>query len=222
MRDYLWLYQHALEQKGGAEPLEALLPSPKTTVELVQASDSQFLSALCRRVFRAGLKHSMVDAKWPAFEKEFFGFSPEKLVLISDEALERAMQNKKLIRHWAKIKSIRQNALMVQVASEANGGFGRFLAGWPEEDILSLWKYFAREGSQLGGNSAAYFLRMVGKDTFILTRDVVAALIAQGIVQKHPTTKGDLAAVQYAFNNWREQSGRPFCQLSLMLAFCVG
>ena len=222
MRDYLWLYQHAVEQKGGAEVLEALLPSPKTAVELVQLSDSLYLSALCRRVFRAGLKHSMVDAKWPAFEKEFFGFSPEKLVLISDEMLEQAMQNKKLIRHWGKIKSIRQNAQMVQEVSEANRGFGRFLLDWPERDLLGLWRYLAREGSQLGGNSAAYFLRMVGKDTFILTRDVVAALIAQGIIQKHPTTRGDLAAVQYAFNKWREQSDRPFCQLSLMLAFCVG
>lgn len=222
MKDYLWLYQHALEQKGGAQALEGLLSPPKTSVQLAQTSDSQYLSDICRRVFRAGLKHSMVDAKWPAFEQEFFNFSPEKLVLLSDEALEKAMHNKKLIRHWGKIKSIRQNALMVREASRANSGFGRFLADWPEDEIISLWKYLAREGAQLGGNSAAYFLRMAGKDTFILTRDVVAALVAQDIIRKHPTSKADLAAVQDAFNGWREQSGRPLCQLSRMLAFCVG
>jgi len=222
VKDYLWLYQHALEQKGGAKALEGLLVLPKTAVQLAQVSDSQYLSDLCRRVFRAGLKHSMVDAKWPAFEKEFFDFSPEKLVLFSDELLDKAMQNKKLIRHWGKIKSIRQNALMVREASRINSGFGRFLADWPEDEIISLWRYLARQGAHLGGNSAAYFLRMAGKDTFILTRDVVGALVAQGIIRKHPTSKADLAAVQDAFNGWREQSGRPLCQLSRMLAFCVG
>ncbi|MFO6136633.1 DNA-3-methyladenine glycosylase I, partial [Pseudomonas aeruginosa] len=31
----------------------------------------------------------------------------------------------------------------------------------------------------------------------------------------------DLAAVQGAFNQWREESGRPLCQLSVMLAHTV-
>ncbi|MNN83431.1 hypothetical protein D3C81_2004670 [compost metagenome] len=50
---------------------------------------------------------------------------------------------------------------------------------------------------------------------------MVAALKAQGIVDKAPTSQRDLAAVQAAFNQWREQSGRPLCQLSMMLAFTV-
>lgn len=46
----------------------------------------------------------------------------------------------------------------------------------------------------------------------------MAALNAQGIVDKVPTSQRDLAAVKEAFNTWREQSGRPLCQLSVMLA----
>ncbi len=38
---------------------------------------------------RAGLKHSLVDANWPAFEQVFFGFDPEKVVLMGAEHLER-------------------------------------------------------------------------------------------------------------------------------------
>jgi len=64
-------------------------------------------------------------------------------------------------------------------------------------------------------------LRMVGKDTFLLTEDVVVALMAQGIVDKKPTSKADLQKVQSAFNDWQQQSGRPFCQLSRMLAMTV-
>ena len=45
--------------------------------------------------------------------------------------------------------------------------------------FVSLWKYLSKHGHQLGGLSAPRFLRMVGKDTFVPSYDVVAALNAQ-------------------------------------------
>ena len=62
---------------------------------------------------------------------------------------------------------------------------------------------------------------MVGKDTFVPSYDVVAALNAQKIVDKAPTSLRDLATVQAAFNQWHAESGRPMCQLSMMLAYTV-
>jgi 3-methyladenine DNA glycosylase Tag len=62
---------------------------------------------------------------------------------------------------------------------------------------------------------------MVGKDTFVPTDDVVTALRAQGVVDKTPTSLKELAAVQSVFNTWQQQSGRPLCQLSVMLAHTV-
>ena len=222
MRKYEWIYQHALEQKGGVKALEALLPQAKSAAELAVVSDDRYLSEISRRVFRAGLKHEMVDKKWPAFEEVFYNFEPNKLVLMSDEALENTLQDKRIIRHWGKIKSIRHNALMLVEVTQQYGSFGKFLAQWPTTDIVGLWKWLVKQGKQLGGNSGPYFLRMVGKDTFVLTNDVVAALVAQGIVDKKPTSQTDLQLVQAAFNQWQEQSGRPLCQISRMLAFCVG
>ncbi|MEZ5547938.1 MAG: DNA-3-methyladenine glycosylase I [Pseudomonadales bacterium] len=222
MRKYEWIYQHALEQKGGVKALEALLPQAKSAAELAVVSDDRYLSEISRRVFRAGLKHEMVDKKWPAFEEVFYNFEPNKLVLMSDEALENTLRDKRIIRHWGKIKSIRHNALMLVEVAQQYGSFGKFLAQWPTTDIVGLWKWLVKQGKQLGGNSGPYFLRMVGKDTFVLTNDVVAALVAQGIVDKKPTSQTDLQLVQAAFNQWQEQSGRPLCQISRMLAFCVG
>lgn len=111
---------------------------------------------------------------------------------------------------------------MVSELSARHGGFGRFLAAWPESDIIGLWQLLKKQGSQLGGNSSAYFLRMVGKDTFMLTDDVVTALKAQGVVEKKPTAQRDLKQVQEAFNQWRETSGRPLCQISRLLAHSIG
>jgi len=221
MRDYKWLNEYCLNRFGSAEALEARLPQPKGADELRALSDDRYLSLIALRIFRAGLKHSLVDAKWPAFEEVFFGFDPEKVVLMGGERLENLMQDTRLIRHLGKLKSVPRNAQFVLDVRRDKGSFGALIADWPVTDIVALWKYLAKHGSQLGGLSAPRFLRMVGKDTFIPTDDMVAALKAQDIIDKAPTSQKDLAAVQAAFNQWHAQSGRPLCQLSVMLAHTV-
>ena len=210
----------AAHTRHGAQAVEARLPQPKPPAELAATSDDRYLSQMSRRIFHAGLKHSMVDAKWPAFEEVFHGFDLRRVRAMSDEALEGLLGNAKLIRHWGKLKSVRDNAAaMLEVASE-HKSFGAWLAGWPGEDIVRLWETLAKRFSQMGGNSGPSFLRMVGKDTFILSPSVVAGL-------KHwagmapPKNRGDRAAAQAVFNGWAQESGRPLSQLSLILAMSV-
>ena len=221
MRDYKWLHEYCLNRFGSAAELEAHLPVPKTSAQLRKISDDRYLSTMALRVFRAGLKHSLVDAKWPAFEEVFFKFDPEKVVLMGAEHLERLMQDARIIRHLGKLKSVPRNAQFILDVAKDKGSFGELIAQWPVTDIVGLWKYLAKHGNQLGGLSAPRFLRMVGKDTFIPTDDMVAALKAQQIIDKAPTSQKDLALVQAAFNQWHAQSGRPLCQLSVMLAHTV-
>ena len=221
MRDYKWLNEYCLNRFGSAAALESILPQPRSAEELRAISDDRYLSTLSLRVFRAGLKHSLVDAKWPAFEQVFFGFDPEKVVLMGAERLENLMQDARIIRHLGKLKSVPRNAQFILDVQKDKGSFGALVADWPVSDIVGLWKYLAKHGSQLGGLSAPRFLRMVGKDTFVPSDDMVAALKAQKIIDKAPTSLKELAAVQAAFNQWHEQSGRPLCQLSVMLAHTV-
>ena len=221
MRDYKWLHEFCLNRFGSAKALEAMLPQPSSDAALRALSDDRDLSLMSLRIFRAGLKHSLVDAKWPAFEEVFFGFDPEKVVLMGAERLENLMQDARLIRHLGKLKSVPRNAQFILDVRREKGSFGALIADWPVTDIVGLWKYLARQGNQLGGLSAPRFLRMVGKDTFVPTDDMVAALKAQGVIDKAPTSQKDLAAVQAAFNQWQAESGRPLCQLSVMLAHTV-
>jgi len=53
------------------------------------------------------------------------------------------------------------------------------------------------------------------------SRDVVRALIRDGVVDRDPTSKRDLDAVQAAFNEWHRQSGRPLMQISRVLACSI-
>ncbi|HZT88332.1 MAG TPA: DNA-3-methyladenine glycosylase I [Stellaceae bacterium] len=205
----------------GADALEARLPPPRTPKELTALGDDRYLSEMSRRIFRAGLKHSLVDAKWPAFEEVFGGFEPRRVTAMSDEALEALLADKRLIRHWGKLKSVRDNAAaMLEVAAE-HGSFGAWLAAWPGERIVELWEALAKRFSQMGGNSGPSFLRMVGKDTFILTPSVVSGLKLWAGTAAPPKNRTDRAAVQAAFNAWAAESGRPLCHLSLILAASV-
>jgi hypothetical protein len=73
----------------------------------------------------------------------------------------------------------------------------------------------------MGGNSGPSFLRMVRKDTFILTHSVTAALRHWGAVDAPPKNRKDRAAVQACFNIWAAETDRPLCQLSLILAASI-
>ena len=221
MKDFDFIFQHVRQRFGDERKIEAILDKPSTAKQLMAKSDAYYFSTMTRRIFRAGLKHSLVDAKWPAFEEAFFQFNPLRVAMMSDEELDALMGNRAIIRHWGKIKAVPANASFLLDIIEAHGSIGQWLANWPVEDIVGLWTFLKKHARQMGGNSGQSFLRMVGKDTFILTEDVVVALVAQGIVDKKPTSQKDLAKVQAAFNQWAEQSGRPLCQISRLLALTV-
>jgi 3-methyladenine DNA glycosylase Tag len=212
--------ERARERVGGAQALTSRLPRPKSADELRAVPDDRYLSQMSLRIFRAGLKHSVVDARWPAFEEVFFGFEPRRVVAMSDDELEATLQNERLIRHWAKLKSVRANAAAIGQLAE-RGGMGAWLADWPREDVVGLWADLGKRFSQLGGNSGPYFLRMVGKDTFILSPSVINALNHWDAFAGTPKSKGDRARVQDVFNAWVRASSRPLCQVSMILALSV-
>jgi 3-methyladenine DNA glycosylase Tag len=221
MRDYQWLYEYCLNRFGSGEKLERRLPSPETAVALRGISDDRYLSKMALRIFRAGLKHSLVDGKWPAFEEAFFGFDPEKVALMGGEHIERLMQNDRLIRHLGKLRSLPRNAQLMLDVQKEHGSFAELIADWPTENIIGLWRLIIKRGDQLGGLSAPRFLRMVGKDTFVPTVDIFTAFKAQKAIDSATLSQRNMAVMQEAFNGWREQSGRPLCQLSVMLAHTV-
>ena len=62
----------AARTRHGAAAIEARLPQPKNASELAAIPDDRYLSQMSLRIFRAGLKHSLVDAKWLGFLEEVF------------------------------------------------------------------------------------------------------------------------------------------------------
>lgn len=221
--DYTWLLATVRQRFDSDAALEAALPRPLSAEALRRKGDDRYLSAMTQRVFRAGMSHTLVDAKWPAFEACFGGFAPASMAALDAADIAGFMQERRIIRHRAKLESIVRNArFILDVRRETGAGFGAFIADWPVEDIVGLWRLLARRGARLGGRSAAGFLRLAGKNTFLTTSHVIVRLAAAGIIDREPSGLRELQVMQAAFNALRRESGRPLCQLSALLALSVG
>jgi len=222
LQKFATIYKRAAQRKGGADALEALLPKTKSAAQLKRARDDRYLAEMTKCVFRSGFVWQIIENKWPGFETAFNGFDTTACAMLSDEDLERLSADARIVRNAAKIASVRLNAAFIGELKASHGGCGAYLAGWPVEDIVGLWQDLKQRGGRLGGNTGPFFLRFVGKDTFMLSADVVNALIAQKVVDKAPTGRRALATVQDAFNTWRAESGRTLAEISRTLACSVG
>jgi 3-methyladenine DNA glycosylase Tag len=216
------LIKVAEQKKSGRDQLAASLPEVAEPDQLRDISDDRYLSEMSRCVFRAGFSWQVIDKKWPDFETVFAGFNPRAIAHYSDDRLAELIREKRIVRHGAKIKSVRDNAAFICDVQESHGSFASFVAAWPISDITGLWLTLKKRGSRLGGNTGPMSLRQIGKDTFILSVDVQAALINHRLVDSlSPNSKRDLTAVQKVFNRFHEESGYPLAHLSRILALTV-
>ncbi len=217
------LYAYAAERKGGESALEGLLTGPRSQRYLARLPEDRYLAEFSRKVFQSGFVWRVVDQKWDGFEELFWGFDVDKLLLMPDDMLERKASDPKIIRNFTKVKSIRDNAMMISdTRRRENKSFGKFIAGWPAEDTVGLWLYLKKHGSRLGGNTGPFALRALGFDTFLLTRDVEGYLRAHGIIEGGLSSQRALRATQHFFNGLREESGRSLCELSRLVSFNFG
>jgi 3-methyladenine DNA glycosylase Tag len=213
----------AEKRKGGPNGLKKLLPAKPSPKALEKVSDDRILAEMTKRVFSAGFAWSVIEQKWPGFEKAFLGFAPAKLTFQPDDYWHDLLSDTGIVRNGAKINSVRENAAFVQEIAREHGGFGKFLAKWPSSDEIGLLNLLNKRGSRLGGNTGQMFLRFVGWDGFVTSQDVVACLRDAGLdIAEEVKSKGDLAKVQAQFNVWAEETGLPYVQISRICAMSIG
>jgi len=213
----------ACSRKGGATQVETLLDKPKTKRQLKNTPDATYLAEMSKKIFQSGFVWRVVEAKWSNFEELFWGFDIDKLLMMPDDMLERKSQDKKIIRNHKKIWAIRENAIFIDsVRRHYNKSFAEFIADWPSEDITGLWLYLKKNGTRLGGNTGPYALRALGKDTFLLSRDVEGFLRDHKVVNTGVNTKAALNNSQRFFNDLQQESGRSLMALSRLVSYCHG
>ena len=213
----------AEKRKGGPKALEKLLPAKPSAKALEKLGDDRILAEMTRRVFSAGFAWSVIEQKWPGFEKAFLGFKPAKLTFQPDDFWHDLLSDTAIVRNGAKINSVRDNAAFVQEIAREHGSFGKFLARWPSSDEIGLLNLLNKRGRRLGGNTGMMFLRFIGWDGFVTSQDVVACLRDAGLdIAAEIKSKGDLAKVQAQFNAWAGETGLPYVHLSRICAMSIG
>lgn len=220
MRPFEEIFEIAAARKGGPDALEAMLDAPLSTAELAKVPEDRWLAQMTKSVFQAGFNWKVIENKWDGFEAAFHGFDVGKCAFMDDEWFDQLLSDKAIVRNGAKIATVRDNAAFLMELRD-KGGAGAVLGGWSSTDYISLLDLMKREGSRLGAATGQYAMRFMGRDGFILSRDVVGRLIAEGVVDKQPTSKTAMRAVQAAFNEWMDQSGRGLTQISRVLAMSL-
>lgn len=223
MKPFSDIHARAAERKGGYEALAGLLPSFLSDDELARLGDDRCLAMMAQTINQAGFNWTVIANKWPEFEEAFFGFDIERLSGLSPEQWEAYTKDRRVVRNWQKIKAVMENLGFILDVSREHGAFSRFLAAWPSSDQVGLLQVLKKRGSRLGGHTGQWFLRYVGKDCFVTTRDVTLALRGAGVeIADDPTSQRDLKRVQATFNAWHDETGLPYTHLSKIAAYSIG
>ena len=219
MRDFEEIFDLAAARHGGAAALEAMLEKPKPPEALAAIPDDRWLSCFAKCVFQAGFSWTVIEAKWPGFEEAFHGFDPGWCSHVDGDRFDALVADARIVRNAAKIHAVRDNAVLILGLAAEHGAAARCFADWPAADFAGLLAMLKARGGRLGGLAGARAMRMMGKDSWLLSPSVVARLTAEGV----PTgaSKKAQGAVQAAFDGWAAQSGRSFTEISRILALSI-
>lgn len=222
MRSFDEILSIAADRKGGRSAVLDGISAPKTADELAAIPDDRWLSAMARGIFQAGISWKVVENKWPDIEDAFHGFEVTRVAFMPEDWFYELIEDKRIVRSPPKVRAIQENAALIQTVAQSYGSFGRKVGDWPADDFQGLLDWLQQDGARLGGGTGSYLLRSMGKESYILSTDVVARLVAEGVVDKAPTSKKAKAAVKQAFNTWAAQSGRSLTEISRVLAQSIG
>ncbi len=221
MEKFSTIFHRAANRHGGADALNKIVRERLAEYEPTPLSDDRWLAQLTKRLFVSGFNWNVVHNKWDGFEKAFWNFDVGRCARMDMDDLERLTSDRAIVRNASKIKAVAVNAQMILKMAEEKGSADAFIRGWPMSDYQGLLDYMNKHGSMLGPNTVSFGLRFCGVPSYILSKDVTAALKHAGIIDKPVTSKTAKKAVQQAFNAWVAESGEDLSYISRVLALSI-
>lgn len=192
---------------------------PLSAQQIKKIPDDRFLAMMTKAINQSGFSRTVVEKKWLGFEEAFFGFDLHKLSVLTLEEWDHYIKDKRIIRHGIKVRSVRDNMLFILKIQKSHKSFANFIAEWPDNNQAFLFWELKKQGSRLGGFTGPRFLRMMGKDVFMLTPDVINGLLEIGLnITPQPTSKKELKIIQDCFNHLHDATGMAYMHLSKILA----
>jgi 3-methyladenine DNA glycosylase Tag len=122
---------------------------------------ADYLEQLSKIAFAAGLSSRVVEAKWPAIKRAFRDFDPERVARMTPRAVDKMMDDDRMIRSRSKIEATIANAETMVELDEEHKGFKRYLRS--QGDFESTAKDLRKRFKFLGDSGAYRFLWVVGE-----------------------------------------------------------
>jgi DNA-3-methyladenine glycosylase I len=89
--------------------------------------DRELFEALVLESLQSGLSFEIILKRKEAFSKRFFDFNIQLCAELSDEFLEECLKDSSLLRHKAKLFSIRINACVILQIQKEHSSFSNYL-----------------------------------------------------------------------------------------------
>jgi DNA-3-methyladenine glycosylase I len=114
--------------------------SPWPHLELGPRDDRRYFEQLVKAIFQAGLRWPAIESRWPAFGEVFHDFDPVAVSAMTEQDVDRAAQDARIIRHHRKIGAAVECAAIVNDLIAQHGSLDVYLRsfGSPEEEIDDL------------------------------------------------------------------------------------
>lgn len=108
---------------------------------------ADYLEAMSKAGFQAGISWKVVEAKWPGIRRAFKGFDPVAISRYTGADIDRLIRDERVIRNRRKLEGVVLNARRLLELDKEHKGFRKYLrsSGGFEERcasctrILSSW-----------------------------------------------------------------------------------
>src|SRR5919108_48156 len=122
---------------------------------------ADYLDVLSRIAFEAGLSWRVVEAKWDDIRRAFHGFDPERVARMTPRAVDKLLEDDRVIRSRSKIEATIDNAETMLALDAEHKGFKRYLRS--HDDFEATVKDLRKRFKFLGDHGAYRFLWIVGE-----------------------------------------------------------
>ncbi len=123
--------------------------------------DGEYFERMTKSLFTAGLNWTVVDKKWPNFQKAFASFSPVKVARYSPKDVKELMTDAGIVRNERKIMATVHNAGEFLKLQKEFSSFRKYLDSF-EKDEDRLLSDLQERFQHLGMSTARTFLWSVG------------------------------------------------------------
>jgi len=130
----------------------------------VPDGDAGYFEKITQAVFQAGFSWRVIRNKWPNFQRAFAGFDVDKVASLTDEDLERLVEDKGIVRNGRKIAATIHNAQICQKLIREHGSFKNWLRTMDDLDYWARARKFSKQFKFMGEMGAYFFFWSVGED----------------------------------------------------------